>query len=269
MTISGPEAVCETGTFTYTLQNAAPGVIATWSTSPSGIVTPASGTGTSFTVNAITNTTKSNVQVTATTTGNCPFQSSQTIWVGAPLSRPGALSQNVHPLCVGQLKVLSINAVPGTSSYNWYTNDPYIVGAEGTSVWGSVEGVGAGNGFFTIEAVNACAATMRQYGVSVDASCDECGYYPYPPCGPLLVSVSPNPTSEFVDIIVDENYQGETLPNEYRYSAELFNQFGEKVRSLISVNVYERIDMKGLVKGTYFLKIYVHSETVVRRIFLN
>lgn len=75
------------------------------------------------------------------------------------------------------------------------------------------------------------------------------------------LSVFPNPANDYLEVIVDSEQSFNIL--------ELYDMQGRKVLSQELWNAKHRIDVTGLNKGTYILKVYSDGQQLSKRVVLN
>ena len=82
----------------------------------------------------------------------------------------------------------------------------------------------------------------------------------------LKTIVFPNPSTDFLFIEFEKGISGAVL-------LELFNNVGQKILSKTcdvgNVRQKEKLDLNGLLKGTYYLKVGMENQYALYKIIIN
>ncbi|MDZ4845201.1 MAG: T9SS type A sorting domain-containing protein [Chitinophagales bacterium] len=148
--ISGSTSVCGGGSETYSIDAVNGATSYTW-TLPNGWT----GSSSTETITATTNGAGGTISVTANNT--CGSSSAQTLLISAASSpsTPGTIN-GPDSVCAGSPLTLSIAAVNGADSYNWFLP----VGWTGSSTTTSITvNVGNSSGSVSVSATNSCGTS--------------------------------------------------------------------------------------------------------------
>jgi hypothetical protein len=264
LAITGPVVVCkpQEGSTTYSTINAPPGAVINWTTSPSNLLTPSSGTGSSFVGTPINGLVSGFVTVTATITGVCASVASRNVWVGEPTisySPPGQNPCSSSPYYYTTL-------VPG-ASYFWSVDNPnvWIVTINGFS---SISIISVEPEYFTITLTvfsGGCSYVVdfpNQLSPGLYCQC----FYDPGTCGDqggMGLSVSPNPTSDYLDVNWGVS-MGNMAEVDTEYSIKMYDHTGTMVFTCNTKEKSVRIDTRILKNGTYFIHVIsagIHEQT--------
>nr|WP_295924593.1 trypsin-like peptidase domain-containing protein [uncultured Dyadobacter sp.] len=245
--VSGPAILCTTGS--YVLNNVPAGAAVTWSVSPTGSVSPSSGTG------SVANLTSLGVEdVTITFRVGCNPTGGIThrIFVGPP--QFGGFLVNGNPTSNGTACVNSytpIAAVPNdpSSTYYWSQSDPNAFIANAGSSSTAFTAYNANCYYLNLNIWNTCGSTNQTLTI-----CTNNCFARY--------TVFPNPAKDFVTIDFDQIESAESLPDQIALYSE---KSGKLIKTVDVQDVYRRnaltngrqiqIDAKSLPRGTYYIHV--------------
>mgnify|MGYP002777643585 CR=1 FL=1 len=246
--ISGPDLICNAGTFSVQNANAA---TVSWSTSNMGILTiNQSGVASRIT------TQRGSARVTATF--NCPAPPvSKDIWVGTPAITTQIAyvlgSYGVNPITLNRMATYNfqMEPVPGATFYNWQASSGFerVINDNGfTSAYFTTP---YDDGVYSVScaAENACGSGGAA-GVTVVIDSGGGG-------GGVILSLSPNPVSDKLHLRWKRDRTGaksnsSSVTNETVHYA-LFDDSGTEVLRTSTQLVEHTLDVGRLKKGNYVL----------------
>lgn len=271
----GPDLICNNTTFTFNDVCKLPSAVTTWTVTPSTALI--SSTPYSVTING---SFRSQINITAT------FQNGQTtsktIWSGLP-SFPKLISYSNIPYdstlqsgpSYNPIWFFSTNsAIDGVNEYVFKDEAGNIIlnkyaGNGPIQVSANELGMGYGSTLtFYVYPKNDCGEivtnkkvllrftlyypTLCQYGIGAG-----CGIQRQsnPITDTSFYKIYPNPTSNIVNVEL-KNQDQKPNPNA-KIIAELYNMIGEVKRNVSITNNIATIDVSGLPKGIYLLKINI------------
>ncbi|OAZ03667.1 hypothetical protein FLB_19450 [Flavobacterium succinicans] len=268
--IIGASSLCS-GATTFTLSNLENGQTVVWSLSNTSIATLSNVSNTQATLNFISNGSQT---LTAVITNSCGQTRtvSKTFWMGKPLGLPSGLA-GPSTVQSGAIASYSVNsALPrGATSFEWWLPFPYDTVAvfdyfgqnwqkiEGISSAGSSINVFTGyagtSGLIQVMGANECGCGgARTISVTHDSGGGGAiARMPNPNDSNDYV-VYPNPTSDWITIeLKDEKSK---TNKSTRLKGELFDFTGQ-VKAIVDVKETKaKVNVQGLQKGMYILKIY-------------
>ncbi|QOI97003.1 MAG: SBBP repeat-containing protein [Flammeovirgaceae bacterium] len=256
LSITGPNTVCNQGTFVFSAQNVPPDAVVQWTTTPGNLLNPSSGTGPTFTTNAVAGVSGS-VTVSASVLGECAGNASMPIWVGIP--QPITSMQiTIEPCETLQAIALGSNA----SSYNWYINGVFFTSTSNNTVEISLITQITTPGWYTIstEGVNICGVTQR-YNQNVYIGCTGGAGR-----GQQYSVGYPNPTQYEINFVLEPGDK-ETVDFEYSYS--LVDKNGATVKKGSTRKNVLVIDVSDLKKDTYIFKVQLPGQRIEQRIVIE
>ena len=261
-TISGPNLLCTSGT--YTLQNGpnTSGII--WSVSPSNIATPSSGTGTTASISKT-----GNGSGTISFKGNCGTLNiaSMEIHSGTysssdyPISGPSSASSNQYVYySIPQLQdVTAINWTwPSGWTYVSGQNSRYL--ALKTGQYGGMVAVG----------VNNTCGQSGSYATKYTTVYGGYGYSasPNPADNTLIITAVEEGTVSVTDMTLESSSQPLTT-NEINYGVALINDQMQIVKTGKLKKGKVKLNVASLPNGLYVLHIYEPEGTVKRQILIQ
>ena len=267
--VSGANEVCSTVNKTFTLQNAIPGRVITWSVSPASMFATTSGAATAGTT-ATATLRAANASVTGPATltytliitGCSNVTITKSIWVGAPLTPLTNPSGNpAIEIGVDEPKTINLTLALGATSLlgNWAAS-----GAVSTSVGpatpaktyiGEYEGLGN----FSVYTTNGCGSSPLRYGqFDVSGACN--------PCRRLDLN---NPAQnelvfELVSTSGQDNSTGEFTPA----TAILFDHLGVPLIREQFFGQSHSMNIGSLQTGVYFLKVRFEGEEFLEKVVI-
>ncbi|MDO7887508.1 T9SS type A sorting domain-containing protein [Hymenobacter cheonanensis] len=260
-TISGPTQLCPGATGTYTISNLPAGVQVRWSVSSSGVVSPTSGTGNTFTVQAPAgadgNTT---IQATlVSTAGGCELP-----LAGLPL-RVGAsfVGIGIYGGCGGLPATFTADGLNIGTNFRWtidgraqsqFDNQAQITytlssTAASTQVGVTVAGICPGAG--------TLAAT---YNVAIEHGAGCANELTAPQPAQPTVSIYPNPAHESVYVHL------ENVDTARHTTVRLFDSQGRLALELSSKGEATiKVKVNKLLPGLYFVHVLRGSDVLTRQ----
>ncbi|MFY8111729.1 MAG: T9SS type A sorting domain-containing protein, partial [Flavobacterium sp.] len=268
--IIGASSLCS-GATTFTLSNLENGQTVVWSLSNTSIATLSNVSNTQATLNFISNGSQT---LTAVITNSCGQTRtvSKTFWMGKPLGLPSGLA-GPSTVQSGAIASYSVNsALPrGATSFEWWLPFPYDTVAvfdyfgqnwqkiEGISSAGSSINVFTGyagtSGLIQVMGANECGCGgARTISVTHDSGGGGAiARMPNPNDSNDYV-VYPNPTSDWITIeLKDEKSK---TNKSTRLKGELFDFTGQVKAIVDEKETKAKVNVQGLQKGMYILKIY-------------
>ena len=262
-TISGPDYLCSTNTFT--LQNAPAGSTVSWSVSPGEHFSGDTlGSGSSATLSPYSSFASGQATITfviETDCGEVPVH--QSFWVGRP-SLPDSIIWGSTSPTVGsyEMYLASGGIPPGATSMSWVL--PYCFGC--SDPWSIYSGhnliqmvaiVGDSPGYVQAMGNNTCGngpASLLYVVPDVGGG----------PCNPCP-RIYPNPASD--ELFVEWRFEEEALRALYEtdeYEVALYDMQGARLFSGKSSSVMFRMDLSKLRNGFYYIHI-LHKEGLIRK----
>lgn len=244
LSITGNDNFCTTSGI-YSVEDLPVGSTVTWSAYPSGRVIINSPNSTSTT---LTKLNGGNIELTATVNNTCgsTVLKKSGIIVGTP--NPGTIDWlwDVPPHRV----TLSVEPVPGATSYNWYLNSNFKANTSTEYYQLPMTGnVQCGQFYyFAVAAVGTCGTSEQSY---IGAQMPECDEY---------LVIMPNPASDNV-IVSLRNDEGNTLKSKSPTSiqrVEIIDKTGVMKRSQQFTQAANQvtISVSGLPGDVYTIRIF-------------
>lgn len=242
--ILGTGLVCTSNTFT--LQNTKSLPVA-WSTSNSaGLTINTSGVATRV------NNFNGAVTIIATLSGTCnpPFALRKTVWVGAPeiTYNPGGPNLCTSPPTYNAPRIEGL-------SYNWAIDNPNITLLQENLPISFVLSRVEENFNITLTISGETCFTSSTLATYTDDLYCQCFSDPTCPNQQFsnLFSVFPNPSSDYVDISLDETSPEKEKIKEF--AVTLFDNSGNKLSSIKSKDKKARLVTESYLSGTYIIEI--------------
>lgn len=253
--ISGvPAEICEPGPITFQAHNVPLGATVTWAASPGTLVNPASGTGTSFTVN-VPPGVSGFVTVTATITGECAASASDGFFIGLPDGTACTPGNIVVEPC----HTLYAETCSGGPLYNWYIDgNPVQTSSEFFTYISLVSNyIEPGLHTLCVAYANSCGETQQACTSVYVGSCGS---------GPQYAMGYPNPTREEINFVLEPGAKENV---DFEYSYVLIDKNGAAVKQGTSSKNQLIIDVRDLKKDTYIFKVRLPRQRIEQRIIIN
>lgn len=253
--ISGvPAEICEPGPITFQAHNVPLGATVTWAASPGTLVNPASGTGTSFTVN-VPPGVSGFVTVTATITGECAASASDGFFIGLPDGTACTPGNIVVEPC----HTLYAETCSGGPLYNWYIDgNPVQTSSEFFTYISLVSNyIEPGLHTLCVAYANSCGETQQACTSVYVGSCGS---------GPQYAMGYPNPTREETNFVLEPGAKENV---DFEYSYVLIDKNGAAVKQGTSSKNQLIIDVRDLKKDTYIFKVRLPRQRIEQRIIIN
>jgi lysyl endopeptidase len=255
--INGPALVCTTANYTFV------GPVTWTSSNPNGLSINATGTATRQ------NNFNGQVTVTATIGGACGnLILSKPVQVGV-FNQSTAIVTGTSGVCPGNWYTYTANVTGGHQagySYQWSKPSSWTLQYQSNnSITYSVP-FAFGGGTLGVSVNNGCGSSSPPSTITVY---DGFGCYPH------LFSVSPNPATDVVTVMLategTQNLRPEaTLQNiAPEYNVELISDSGQKVLAQISADGIVTLDTKSLLRGIYVLRIFHLGKMTTKRVMLK
>jgi PKD-like domain len=268
--ISGPDAICSSGTPPITVSNFPVAASVTWTTSPTNLVTPNSGSGPSADVSAISQSTQGEVTITFQINGVCDQQSvSENFTVGRPSGIVGTMTgpSSVTISQVAWYRVPDESQADGT--FYWTLPSGFSITSQGNGyhqvqVW--IQN-GASSGYVQVWKTNNCgiSGTTRYIYVNVDSggggSCPKCIIQsivtPNPAVNDLSIQYADKKTN--ITVAYDEFARGVKYVITDSYGNVVFTKSSKKTRDKLNLSSIRK-------NGTYILSIYYGDGSGVEQV---
>lgn len=273
--ITGPLVVCSPNT-SYSIQNLPTGATASWSVSPSSLVSNASDSGTTANLTRATGTSSGVATLTFNITGPCgPLPPiTKQIQIGYVNSSESTVSAscNIGTLCYvcpGNTYVFTANPPLGhqsTYSYQWTKPANWtIINQSANNITLYVPQYDPE--FFPpvrFRVNNGCGwSNYTGLTVAPDYNCGS-GYYGY--------SIYPNPTSDILtvepelkDFFKSMKDSLETEP----FTVTVFDENGQQMETVKSEGEKVQLSLRNLKRGFYFIHIYNKDGMIREKIKLE
>jgi hypothetical protein len=251
--LNGPDFLCNATNTIYSFADVCklPSAVVTWTVSPN--LQMVSSTGYSVTVNQITN---GEGIITAT------FQNGQTVtktfWIGKPQITVLGDVMSQQPNVIRMQMQSDSNASLSEQGITATTWEKIAVNGTATNCATNYGGViGSGFHLLKVTATNLCGTTVLMYDqdslpvnyVGFDARTSE---------SLNIYKIYPNPSNDIVNIdLKDQDYRPETNT---AIIAELYDMMGQQKGMVEIINNIASINVSGLQKGIYVLKINIDGQ---------
>ena len=165
---------------------------------------------------------------------------------------PSSITGPNNDLCKGTVETYRTTSIPATSSYTWQvlSGSTVLWTRTTTPNYVNIDAVYFNPGSYTLRVrrTNACGGNSswksNYFAVrsTSDPKCGSCG-------GRVCATVYPNPTSEYLDVSLDES--DNATPTEIL----VYDDKNQMVKNTKSAESFQRIDIKDLPGGSYFVHI--------------
>ena len=253
--ITGNTTICSyPSTVTYSIDNV-PGGSAAWSISDTTVAQVISNSGTQVTINIL----KTGIfTLSATVTNSC--------------NQTKNVSKNIR---VGAPYIINTAERPSHCQFEFRAKEFYpLEGSDTTFTWSYVSGTGnaspsnfSSSGDFAtmsvcppfnfrlkLTATTSCSSTEQFVDLWLNNDDEEINRG----VNYQLFTIFPNPSSDYVNISLVSKTK--TLTQTGKVQADLYNNMGNKVRSINLNNNKGTISLSGLLQGIYTLKIIYDSQ---------
>lgn len=252
--ISGPSTVCQPGPVTFHANNVPLGATVNWTAIPGTLVTPTSGTGSSFTVTVLPGVSGT-VSISATILGECGSTANTVLTIGLPEGQACEPSNLVLEPC----STLYAETCSGGAFYNWYINGNLVMTTQTNHAYISLT-------------LNPLPAGQHTLCVAYANSCGEgpqaCTTFYAPDCsgGQQFMMGYPNPTREEINFVLEPGGK-ETVDFEYSYS--LIDKNGAAVKKGSTRKNALVIDVRDIKRDLYILKVQLPKQRIEQRIVVE
>jgi len=257
--IFGPSLICSTGTFS--LQNAPPNTMVTWSSSSPSDLSIDPTTGVANHVSSF-----SGYVTVSATFGACGDSVSKAVWVGSASNSAGlSVSGSATPIPTGLYNYRLLGLLPaeeGPFTYSWripsgngWSFFTQNLNTTSVDVW-----VGTTEGSVEVYWSNACGLTGTYLWVTPSGSGGGGGGGGPGPLPEIVIS--PNPSTTTVNVKVAESLNHHPLNQHYQLF--LADKFGRKVFSVQSDEKNFDIPVSHLPEDIYYLNL-IYKDVMVRK----
>lgn len=253
--ISGvPSEVCEPGPVIFYAHNVPLGATVNWMASPNTLVSPVSGTGTSFTVNVL-HSVSGYVTVTATIAGECAASASG----GFSIGLPEGVACTPNNIMIEPCHTLYAETCSGSPFYNWYIDGTLVHTSSEFFAYISLVSnyIEPGLHTFCVAYANSCGETQQACTSIYVGSCGP---------GPQYTMGYPNPAREEIYFVLEPGTKENV---DFDYSYGLIDKNGSIVKEGTSSKNLLVIDVRDLKKDTYILKIRLPRQRIEQRIVID
>lgn len=263
--ISGAASFC--GSQTYTIANLGCSATVNWSVTPSGIVSPSTGSGNSIT---LTKVSSGVITLTAAISNACGITTTLT----KSNIRVGGFSSSEYPVsgsstaCTNQTVYFNTNTLPDATDYawTWPSGWTYLSG-QGTPYISLMTPSSSGSsGMVGVRVANACDAGGSPALLYVEVnSCFGFEVSPNPTNGELTVTTAEDETAPTTEVTA----KSVSVQNKI-YKIKLADQSGnvKKVFNFSGVKS-ARLNISTLHKGIYIISAYNGEEWSSKKIILQ
>ncbi len=264
--ISGAASICS-GSQTYTIANLGCSATVNWSATPSGIVSPSTGSGNSITLSKVSSGV---ITLTAAISNACGITTTLT----KSNIRVGGFSSSEYPVsgpstaCTNQTVYFSTNTLPGATDYAWtWPSGWSYLGGQGTPYISLMTPSTPGSsGMVGVRVANTCDAGGSPALLYVEVnSCFAFEASPNPTNGELTVTTTEDETVPTTEVTA----RSVSVQNKI-YKIKLTDQSGnvKKVFNFSGVKT-ARLNISALHKGIYIISAYNGKEWSSKKIILQ
>ncbi len=264
-TLTGPNKICSTGNYTFTLVDAIPNSSVVWTVTSN--LTIVNSSNSNITIKALNSTTKGLATITATIGG---VVKTKTIWIGKPsfsiirdhveycdgsyhyvtfeILNPDTTSSHNYTWAYFNYPGMTFTSI-GNNKYvfrfNYYFNDYFEVSVTETNTCGSTTSS-------TEELIKLCGTFTNQYSRMASQS---------------LYNVYPNPATDVINIdVIDVELQPTKLAT---IAVELYDMSGQLRAKKSIIDNTATIDIQSLPKGIYILYISVNDTVESHQVIIE
>ncbi|SMD45869.1 Por secretion system C-terminal sorting domain-containing protein [Aquiflexum balticum DSM 16537] len=249
-TISGPDYLCSTNTFT--LQNVPVGSTVSWSVSPTHLFSGStSGNGTNASLSPASWGSSGQATLTFSIEGDCgTVESSTEFWVGRAIS----YIEGPYEMAINTVENYFATGNPymGITDYQWslFPSGYHWIGNQGTN---AITLSFSATGLYSLEldVVNPCGARGSEIGIYV--------YNPWE-----HFTLYPNPTSDILHISMDLETRGRDVDLDFEVS--LFDGQGRELIPAKQAHQEASLDLSRIPKGFYYVHIRYRDALLRRQI---
>ena len=279
--ITGTSPVC-TSNSTFTLNNLPPGVSVDWDCSDNLIIV--SENNDSCTVHALNSYVSGQGTISASTniSGVCPFSLEKEIIVGKPKTIIESIEtefvENPEVPDTFPVNSASFKLEPNAYGYinfgaefflvqtlQWNLNYPQTNVCDVIQFGDHVTLIGRNNGsfFFTMQAENQCGIGSPAF-VNVTVGYDGNPF-------PMLLSVSPNPTSDVLSVELSEEHETESTEKvkKQKIDVKLYNNMQIPVYANIKYEKKFDVNVSNLPTGVYHLQVIYKGEKISKQVLIQ
>ncbi len=245
------QRLCTGSSITLSIPGLAAGTVVTWTTAPAGFFTTASGSGPTFTTTAAVSGPDTGT-ITATI-GPC----NNTVSINVPVGTGEPSGRYVvGGFFSGSGTPLQTNNPAGPDKVNIIVDAPYnfTFTADPSSV--SVSSLGGGQASFYMPAGGG-GVTITATATNAPAGCGVVGHWAFFPA-PYRMFVTPNPASTDLTVSVIDPAGPPAPPptaDPAPFDADLYNNFGKKVKTKRSERGKAVLDVRDLPEGLYVVRV--------------
>lgn len=274
--INGPNIVCNTGTFQYSVGGLPAGVNVNWSATGPVSINPTTGVATA--------TGNGNATITATLPDNCGTVVSRTVSVGGGVvGGTYSYSGYTYPIGNGGNGIgvsnssISINLnhiADPNATYSWV-----ITSKSSSGAFASFSGKNAYISLSSGKFLNCTCTVNTPCGIATASfSCYNYAFggwsmmaYPNPSDEELIIETALETPSEEAgaEVLQDKSATSSKAPIKVEGELELLNVYQEVVWQGKLQEGKTKIDTKNLPEGTYYLRIVNDKESVTKRILVK
>ncbi len=250
----GPPEVCEPGPVTFYAYNVPLGATVYWTASPGTIVTPTSGTGSSFTLTVLPGVSGT-VSISATIPGECGGTAYASFTIGLPDGQSCSPTNLILEPCA----TLYAETCSGGPLYNWYIDGNLVMTTETYNAHISLifNPLQAGQHILCVAYANSCGEGPLACTTFYTGNCNG---------GQQFMMGYPNPTQQQINFVLEPGGK-ETVDFEYSYA--LIDKNGATVKNGATHKNALVVDVSDLKKDTYFFKVRLPNQRIEQRIVVE
>lgn len=253
--INGPDYVCSSGS-SFSVQNLPLGCSITWVAGPYLSMISQQGSN-PCTFNANGNGPSWIRAIITPPCGSDVTLENKTVWVGVP-GVPTVTPSGYPTIIMGIYSPLDVSILTSPGANFWdasWSSSGSISTTCSCGSGGSFFSLAPGTGYFSVNTFNTCGNSPAHQGEVWVNEYDMNSIVPVD--AEISWSISPNPASSYVDIIIDNRNSNFMLNN---YKIEFYDYFSRLVKTTKSSDNKNRIYLNNLHSGQYVVRLTIKDK---------